>query len=128
MSAAAMSADASTMASTGVPFDVLGPVLLQVLLLPTGDAGQSARPKGGKREGTRACLADPESGLDGLACDLRDGDALTRGFSLESRGQIVGQADCCALHTCILDAIRSPVNRLVTRPPPGSRSGRSRPR
>src|SRR5450759_3930137 len=128
MSAAAMSAEASTMASTGVPFDVLGPVVPQVLLFPTGDAGQSARPKGGEREGTRACLADPESRLNGLACDLRDGNTLTRGFSLESRSQIVGQTNCCALHTCILHPARSPVNRLVTRPPQGSRSGRSRPR
>ena len=103
------------MASTGVPFDVLGPVVPQVLLFPTGDAGQSARPKGGEREGTRAWLADPEPGLDGLACDLRDGNTLTRGLSLESRGQVIGQADCCALHTCILLATRSPVNRLVAR-------------
>src|SRR5664280_2181798 len=123
MSAAAMSAEASTMASTGVPFDVLWPVLPQVLLLPAGDAGQSARPKGGEREGTRACLADPEPGLDGLACDLRDGDTLTRGLSLESRGQVVGQADRCALHTCILHPARSPVNRVVMRPPPVSRAG-----
>src|ERR1035437_1991835 len=128
MSAAAMSADASTMASTGVPFDVLGPVVPQVLLFPTGDAGQSARPKGGERERTRAGLADPEPGLGGLTRDLRDGHTLARGFSLESRGEVVGQADGCALHTCILYATRSRVNRLVTRPPQGSRSGRSRPR
>ena len=112
------------MASTGVLFDVLGPVVPQVLLFPTGDAGQPARPKGGEREGTRSCFADPESRLDGLACDLRDGDALPRGFSLESRGQIVRQADCCALHTCILQPTRSPVNRPVTRPLRGSRAGR----
>ncbi len=74
------------MASTGVPFDVLGPVVPQVLLFPTGDAGQSARPKGGERKGARAWLADPEARLDGLACDLRDGNTLTRGLSLESRG------------------------------------------
>jgi hypothetical protein len=78
------------MASTGVPFDVLGPVVPQVLLFPTGDAGQSARPKGGEREGTRACLADPEPGLNGLTRDLRDGHTLTRGLSFESRGQVVG--------------------------------------
>ena len=112
------------MASTGVPFDVLGPVVPQVLLFPTGDAGQSARPKRGEREGTRAWLADPESRLDGLARDLRDGHALARGLSLESRGQVVGQADSCALHTCILHATRWPVNRLVARPLACMRLGR----
>ena len=104
------------MASTGVPFDVLGPMVPQVLPFPTGDAGQSARPKGGEREGARACLADPEPGLDGLTRDLRDGNTLTRGLSLESRGQVVGQADCCALHTCILHRNGSTVNRLDLAP------------
>jgi hypothetical protein len=49
---------------------------------------------------------------------------LAGGLSLESRGQVVGQADCCALHTCILHATRSPVNRLVTRPLACTRLGR----
>ncbi len=100
------------MASTGVPSDVLGPVVPQVLLFLTGDAGQSARAKGGEWERARAWLADPESRLNGLACDLRDGHTLARGLSLESRGQVVGQANCCALHTCILHASGSAVNRL----------------
>jgi hypothetical protein len=49
---------------------------------------------------------------------------LTRGFSLESRGQVVGQADRCALHTCILAATRRLVNRLVARPLACTRLGR----
>ena len=98
------------------------------VLLLGGDAGQSARTKGGEREWARAFLANPQPGLDGLTCDLRDGHTLTSGLSLKSRGQVVGQAYCCALHTCILHAARSLVNRLVTRRPQGSRSGRLRPR
>jgi hypothetical protein len=101
------------MASIGVPFDVLGPVIPQVPLFPTGDAKQSARPEGGERKGAWAYLAEPEPGLDSLACDLRDGDTPARRFSLESRGQIVRQADCCALHTCILNASPSAVNRRL---------------
>jgi len=80
-----------TMASTGVPFDVLGQWVPQVLLSHRRCRAIRS-PQGRRRERTRACLADPEPGSMPHA-DLRDGDTLTDRLSLESRGQVVGQAD-----------------------------------
>jgi len=65
----------------------------------------AAMTEGGERKFSPGAGLPAETRLDRLSGDLRYGDTTAPGFAAEGGCQSFGQADCCALHTCIITYI-----------------------
>ena len=59
-------------------------------------------PDPGEPELATLAIGSAQVRLDGLTGDLRDGDAASPSLTLQAGGHVIGEADRCAAHTCIL--------------------------